>query len=204
MESRIVEELRKTYNPFNRILAASIERRANSNIFRIPKDIYIDSANEEKAYTLLKRMVTKDTKTKLDSLDHTIDSISDDIYDRTGWWRTDRDGFMLEDNFQNMHDHEFRSFDTFRICRNEDGYYVEGGEPFNSYFAYIQDTEYRFLESNREQLSVLHDTLCEKENTLVDSIPLKDEANRSLTVEIIKYLGYSKEKRPKEKTKKDS
>ena len=204
MESKIVEELRKTCNPFNRILAASIERRANSNTFRIPIDAYIEKANEEKAYSLLKRMVTKDTKIKLDSLDYTIDSISSDIEDRTSWWRTGRDGFMLEDNFQNMGDHEFRFFDTFRIYRNEDGYYVGGGEPFNSYFAYIQDNEYRFLEENREQLSVLHDTLCEKENTLVDSIPLKDEANRSLTVEIIKYLGYSKEKRPKEKTKKNS
>ena len=204
MESKIVEELRKTYNPFNRILATSIERRANSNIFRIPKDVYIEELNRRKAYSLLKRMVTKDTKVKLDSLDYTIDSISDDIQDRTGWWRTGRDGFRLEDNFQNMHDPEFRSFDTFRIYRNEDGYYVEGGEPFNSYFAYIQDTEYRFLEANRDQLSAIHDALSEKENTLVETIPLKDEANRSLTVEIIKYLGYSKEKKAKLKTKNNS
>ena len=199
--SNIVEKLRETKSLRNKLLAAAIERRQQSNTFRIPQDIEIERKNEQKAYSLLKRLVTPDVKEQLIELDETIEGIKSDIYETTGWWMTGRTGFMYEDNFQNMHDHEFRSWDTYRLYRDEEGYYVSEKQPFNSYFASLKMKEHEFLEEHKEELKVLHKTLSTKEELLGGNIPLKDEKNRELIQEIVDYLGYKKEEKQKEKTK---
>lgn len=201
MKSNIVEELRKTKNPFNLFLARSIEKRENSTSFRVPQDIWINAKNEDKAYSLFKRLIVKDSKDRLEELDNTISSVSHDIREKTGWWRTGNSGFRYEDNYINMSDPEFRSFDTYQIYRNENGYYTSSEEPFNSYFARIKMTEEKFLEKNYDKLQLIHEALSEKENMLAGDIPLQNEKNRQLVNEILVFLRYRSNEKEKVKTK---
>ncbi len=198
MSSNIVEELRKYKSIKAKLLANSIDKRQKSNTFRIPKDVYIENKNRLNAYKLFLKLLCETDKEKLLKLDDTINSISSYISESSGWWMTDRDGFMYEDNYQNMSDPEFRTFDTYRIYRNEDGYYVSQKEPFNSYFAKIKSDEIAFYNKYKDKLEILHNALSTKENIMFGNYELKSENDRNLTEEITKYLGYEK----KEKVKK--
>jgi len=197
MESRIVEELRKTRSISNRLLANRIDKRQKSNTFRIPKDAYIEIKNSEKAYKLFLKLLTQEDRKKIMELDKIIDSIEVYISEKSGWWMTGRTGFMFEDNFVNMHDHEFRSFDTYRIYRNEDGFYVSNEEPFNSYFASIREREIAFYEKYKDKLEILHNALSSREEMFLGNYHLQDEDDRALAEEIVKFLGYKKEEKVK-------
>ena len=193
MESDLVKRLRDTNNLSNSMLARSIEK---TDSYYSRKDI----KNRKKAYKLFLKLIDPKTSERLTELDTEIDLITDVIYDETGWWRTS-DGFMYEDNFKNMHDPEFRSFDTFRVYRNEDGYYINTGEPYNSYFAYIQDKEYRFFEKYKSSLGALHEALTEKEQIMYGKYQVQDKSNKELCAQIALYLGYKKEEKDNKKNK---
>ena len=200
MNSNVVQELKETKSIRNKLLASSIERRQKSNTLRIPEDVKIERKNEERAYSLIKKLVTKDIKEELVELDTIVEEYTNRIYEATGWWMIGREGFMYQDNFQNMQDPEFKSFDTYRIYRNEEGFYVSDKESFNSYFEGIKRKEQDFLEKNQEELLVIHEALTSKEQLLSSFIPLKNEEKRDLVNELINYLGYKSEEQLKEKS----
>ena len=149
---------------------------------------------DDKLYATFLRLVDDSTKERLIYLDTAIEKIETTIYKKSGWWRTS-DGFTLEDNFTNMHDPEFRSWDTYTIYRTEDGYTVRTDKPFNGYFEYIRRKEIEFFNKFKDLLQQLHLLLKEKEMIMRGSYKLKDESNRELTTNISILLGYKKEEK---------
>lgn len=200
MESNIVQELKNTGNIRNLWLAESIRKRQESMTISY-REALIDIKNEEKAYKLFVKLLSNDSKEELTMLDIVIDHVKGMIYDESGWWMTGRDGFRYEDNHINMRDPEFRTWDTYRIYRGEDGFYVPTDEPFNPYFAKIREKEQRFFDRYEEDLELLHSVLTTKENFMSGDYELKDEKNRVLASEISKFLGYKIEGKGKKKIK---
>ncbi len=144
---------------------------------------------EEKLYNTFLRLVDEETRKRLITLDEGIKKIETTIYEQSGWYRTSS-GFRFEDNFQNMQDYEFRTWDTYSIDRSEEGYHIREEKPFNSYFANIQEREMGFLNKYKDLLNQLHVLLTEKEKIMRGNFILKDDSNRELALNISNFLGF--------------
>ena len=136
-------------------------------------------------------LFTPEVREELERIGKNIELITNVIEEKTGWWRTGRKGFALENNFQNMHDPEFASHDTYKVYRNENGYYVDDEEPFNEYFAAIKSVENKFLNDNQEELNKLHSLFSEKEGILNGTYSLVNSEDELLAASLIDYLGFS-------------
>lgn len=192
MADKVVETLRETNRFRNKRLANRIEKERNRKVFG-GKEYQEMVSNQNKAYKLFLRLIDKDSRERLKALDDTIESIATQIHKESGWWMT-QEGFMFRDNFQNMDDPEFRSFDTYRIYRGENGYSVTPEKPYNHYYATLHAEEERFYKKYEEKLRILHEALTEKERIMAGEYTVEDEANLPLCKEITAYLGYTPEK----------
>ena len=132
----------------------------------------------KKCWKCFYKMLTEESYNKITAIEQSINKIVDSIYDRTGWWLTSYNEFEYQDNFRNMHDYEERSWNTYRIYRNENGYYVPTEEPYSSHDDYIRGVEEAFFNKNKELLAALHILLIEKEKFYNGEYQLKDESNR--------------------------
>ena len=107
------------------------------------------------------------------------------------WGYSDIDGdFVYYDNFQNMHDHEFRTFDTYRVIRTKEGYEPYDKKPFNYYFQRLLERELVFLQDHSEELYGLHTVLTLKEEFFDGNFRLKDENDRELAMKLINFLDF--------------
>ena len=193
-QSGLVESLRDTKGIRNEILARRIEKHDNCSICN--RQTALESRKiKKRAYHLFLKLIDSDSKKRLLDIDGKISMLTSTILGRTGWWRSG-DDFMLQDNFQNMHDPEFRSFDTYRVIRTESGYEPSSSStPYNAYFAGIHLAELQFVEKNKNELDELHRTLGQKEIIMSGVFTTKNPDDYNLACAICKYLGYSKEKK---------
>lgn len=190
MSNNIVKELRKTDNRKNEKLAMKIEWFKNKRSFNPGKDGKVIIGINKKLYSLFFKLMIPECEKELIELDRLIYSISEKIEKSSGWYMDERDGFKYHDNYQNTHDPEFRTFDTYRILRNEEGYYVNNEIPYNQYFENLRIREESFFATYEEDLQILHELLTRKENIIAYDFILKEEKNRKLAIAIADYLGY--------------
>ena len=183
---RLVYKLKETNKFSNKRLANSISRIDNSRTFS-SKEGKIMYNNEKKAYKILLKMFPKEIREGIEGLDICIDAIIDYIGRRSGWMYSD-DGFYCYDNFQNMQDPEFRSFDTYRIPRNENGFYLDED---NHKPKYIRDKERTFYYIYKDKLDSLHQFIKEKESLIRQSICITEDPNLANYLAI--FLGYVEE-----------
>ena len=188
MESKIVEKLRETKTLSNKILAYNIEKVNHSFVYG-RKQARQSFKNDDRAYQLFLGLIDPESSERLRKYDEIIKQLEEKIHRESGWWRTST-GLMYQDNFQNMHDPEFRTFDTYTIHRNDFGYYVSSEKPFNSYFAMIRSKEIEFFERYEEVLKELHTALSIKESIMSGNYFVQDPKNEELCREISIYLGY--------------
>ena len=157
--------------------------------------------NKHKAYSLLLKLVDKETRKHIRELDKQILALEKKIHKETGWFMTSEGHFRLYDNFQNMHDPEFRTFDTFTVYRGTHGYSITSQKPYNWYFDYLRRTEFEFIQKHEEELKLMAHLLLEKENILIHgSSHLVNPEDYSLCQQICQYLGYTSQEQAKRLT----
>lgn len=181
---RLIYKLKTTDKIANKRLAKNISIVDNSNTFSVNKEGKRMYKNEKKAYKVLLKMFPKELRERIKWLDVSINAVIDYIERRSGWMYI-TDEFMYRDNFQNMHDPEFRSFDTYRVRRNEDGFYVDEN---NSGPNYIKDKERIFYRKYSSKLNALHSFIEEKKRLIQQSIYATEDPNLAYYLAI--YLGY--------------
>ena len=184
---RLIYKLKETNKFSNKRLARNISILNNSRTFSVNKEGKIMYKSEKKAYRILLRMFPKDIKERIEGLDTSIQAIIDYIERRSGWIYTNK-GFIYEDNFKNMHDPEFRSFDTYTIPRNEEGFYLKE-DSCNP--EYIQSKEKLFYLKYRDKLASLHTFIKEKEYLIKQSIFATEDPELANYLAI--YLGYTED-----------
>ena len=194
---KLIDDLVETGKRSNIRLAKRIAKRHYSNIFCPRKDVPKMRKTDELATKALYGLLDEPTLKTLITYDVIIENLIQKIMSKTDWdYYPYCQEFRLYDNFQNMGDPEFRSFDTYRVYRTEDGFTHSTKDPYNGYFQSRQDREKRFVKSNKSDLKDLHHTYCLKEKLLKGNIKLKDDNTRDLAMELIYFLHLIEE--PKE------
>ena len=190
--NRLVEKLRETKDLRNIMFAKRIEKSMGRSISTSETRCY-DRKLRNRAYQLFLRLLDPEVRKKLMEIDGNISTLSTTIMSRSGWWRSGKD-FILQDNFQNMHDPEFRSFDTYMVVRTPFGYEPSSSTtPYNSYFAGIRSQEEEFVKRNKTELEALHKAYTQKETIMGGSYLLRNDGDYELAQEICRFLGYSRE-----------
>lgn len=118
---------------------------------------------KKECYRLLFLLVTDDVKKELKKIDAIVKIITKRM--ESDVWKWDGNSFR----------HAYSSSKI--ITRSPIGF--QGG---------VSPEEQDFIELNQEGLVVLNDLLNEKESIINNSIPLKDERDRSLAESIIEYV----------------
>lgn len=195
MGNNIVEELRKTRALKNKILARKIEKTETIND---------EKDNKKRAYSLFLKLVTQQCKKELHELDTIIHFVSSIIEKSSGWIITNNFEFVLYDDFKNIFDEEFITFDTYRIYRSPEGYHTDTCEPYNAYTKYIREKENAFLKKYETNLNILHEALTKKDKIMSDQFILKDKSNMELACAISHFLGYENKQEKKKKIIKKS
>lgn len=139
-------------------------------------------------------MITPEYVERLESLDNELVLEVEDLSEKTGW-TIGYQGAYYYDNFQNMEDPEFRSFDTYLVPRDPDsGYYVKTDEPINEHMRSIREGETSFYLSNQERLDSIHNLLVQKRGILTGEYELAvdSEENRVLSGLIADYVNMDK------------
>jgi len=187
----LIKELEETKSLLNGFLAKRIEKENNKTTFGY-KEMFEEEKITKKLYNIFLNRIDPSDREILINLDEEIDKISEEIFQKSGWYRTDR-GFRKEDNYINVGDPEFETHDSYSVNRNEYGYYYNDKKPFNGYFKMIQDEERKFCERFEYELSKLHNLLTRKELIMNGEYRLKNEEDKSLLKYISIYLGYKKD-----------
>lgn len=192
---KLIYKLKETNKFKNKRLANSISKIHNSNTFSITKEGKKMEKNNKNAYKLLLRMFPKDIKEKILGLDKCIEAVADYLNRRTGWVFIG-DKIVYRDNFHNMHDPEFRSFDTYEIPRNDSGFYLDDseGKPL-----YIRNEEKKFYLKYKSELDALHGFITEKTDLIKEAIFTSSDPE--LANEIAIYLGLIQDENTQLKTK---
>ena len=194
---KLIKELRLTNGFRNKLLARNIEERYNSNEFCIPRDSKKLEKIENRSYVLLLKLLPQEVSERIIQIDKHMNAMIDFIERRSGWTYT-KNGFMYRDNFQNMHDPEFRSFDTYEIRRDKNGFHLDTNDAYKD--KYIYEKERLFYILYEDMLDVLNSYINEKERLLLEGIELS--SNKELAESLAIYLGYKKEEQDtKEKEK---
>lgn len=183
----LIRKLYGTNKANNKRLAKSILRIHESRVFDSKRDGKRLDNNHKKAYRLLLNIIPKEIKDKILELDMHINAIIDLVRRTTGWIYTSR-GFVYRDNFHNMQDYEFRSFDTYEVKRGENGFYVEENE-FKE--KRILDREKIFFKMSEDMLEVLHSHIVKKEMLIRNCVVLAED--QELAESLIIFLGYQEE-----------
>ena len=123
---KLIEQLNDTKKIKNIRLAKSISKIHNGYIFGTKEGKNMEK-NTKKANKLLIKMLPEEVRNRIAVIDQGMSAIIDYIERHTGWYYT-KSGFYYRDNFHNMQDYEFRSFDTYEVKRGENGFYVEENE----------------------------------------------------------------------------
>lgn len=155
---------------------------------------------EKKLNKLLLSLYNPETRKSLLYYDEFIEKIVSKIEKNSGWFLTDRYGFMLITNFKNSNDYEEASHDTFEVELTENGYVPSTKEETCDYDTYIKIGEEEFIRQNYEDLDQLQFTLSLKNKMLLDFVFLENSNNDLLASCIIDYLGYRTPELKKEKT----
>lgn len=104
-------------------------------------------------------------------------------------WNINRDGATYEDGHTMMQDPEFRYWNSYRIVRDSEGYYVVKDSKGNSL-----SEEINFYESKKDELEFLHLIYSEKENIMFGNYNSNNKNMPKETLErIALYLGYNPE-----------
>lgn len=190
---QLIQKLKSTKNIKNIRLASSISKIENGYTFGA-KEARKKEKNNKKLYKLLLKMYPKEVRERLEEIDKCMFAIIDFIERRTGWRYTSK-GFIYMDNFQNMEDDEFRTFNTYRIPRDEKGFYLNHDEQDE----YIKVKERTFFILYENMLEVLHGYIKEKEKLIKESVSLTKDPE--LAESLVIFLGYKEEEKSSKKTK---
>ena len=190
---KVIEQLRKTKKIKNIRLAKSISKLHNGYIFG-EKEARRMEKNSNKAYKILLSLLPKEARERIIDIDNHSAALIDYIERRSGWNYTDK-GFIYKDNFINMNDPEFRSFDTYSIVRNNDGFHLDEANKQK----YIFDKEKMFYMKYNDLLKVLHEYLTEKKQIINDTASMS--SNPELAESLVEYLGYKEEEKTKNNQK---
>lgn len=186
----LVLSLNGTNKYGNKRIADMIITRDASNVYG-PVERKLDRKIEKKLNKLFVKLLDDASRRKLQYIDNTFNEIVEQISKESGWTLYYDYRWEKMDNFQNKHDPEFRSWDTYTVRYDENSGYGESEEkPFNGYFAHLQCEENSFVSKYREELALLHAAIKAKKGFMAGSYTLKDESNRELAEEICSYMGY--------------
>ena len=188
---QLIKELEETKKLLNSFLARRVYKYNSRSSFG-RKEFLESRRIDKKLYQLFLDRIDPSDKERLLRIDEELKSIEDEIYKKSGWYRVQSmdNQFRHETNFQNQHDPEFASHDTYRVERTAQGYTYDKKEPFNSYFAGIQLGQKRFYERFQTELERVHELLTEKETIMYGGYRMKDENDKDLLKYISIYLGY--------------
>lgn len=193
---KLINSLRNRKGIKNLRLAKSIETQHNKMSFDVKRDGKKMTKNDEKSERVLYSLFDDETLSLIRSYDMKIMKLIGSITRDNNWHLQSWDySFIMRDHFKNMHDHEFREWDTYEIKRVPgQGYETYTDDPYNGYFKYIKGVEENFLLEHIEDLNALDDVLTKKEKLLSGNFGLKDESDREFAMELIYFLGLLKEK----------
>lgn len=186
---QLIKELEETKSLLNNFLAKRIEKEKSKNVYGY-KEMFEAEKIERKLYSIFLNRIDPSDKEILLEVDKEIDKISEEIFQKSGWYITS-DGFRKEDNFINTSDPEFATHDTYSVTRTEHGYTYDDKPPFNGYFKRIQEEEKNFCERFELELSKLHNYLTKKELIMNGQYKLINEEDKDLLNYISIYLGYN-------------
>ena len=190
---KLIEQLNGTKKIKNIRLAKSISKIHNGYIFGTKEGKSMEK-NTKKANKLLIKMLPEEVRNRIAGIDQGMNAIIDYIERHTGWHYT-KSGFYYRDNFHNMDDPEFRSFDTYCIPRDESGFHLDHTDKNKQ--LYIMTKEKAFYIVYSDMLRVLDDYIKEKDALISKSIPLTSDPELAQSLAI--FLGYEEET-PEEKT----
>jgi len=188
----LAEALMNSNNIFNKITALQMNGVHGNTIFDVRRDVKMLDKIEKKVYKLFLKLVTPDVAEKLVAIDTLTDSMISKVEDRTGWSITEDLAFK-EDNFKNVQDPEFRSWDTYRVYRNKtSGFYVSASKTNDVYEENIRFVEKLFFKENEATLAKIHELWAEKENIMSGNYTLKNPTpeNEEMAQLIAIYLNY--------------
>ena len=186
----LVLTLNKTNKYANRRIADMIVARDESHMYG-PVERKLDRKIDKKLNKLFVKLLDDTSRRRLQQIDNTFNEIVERISKESGWTLYYDYRWEKMDNFQNMHDPEFRTWDTYTVRYDEKLGYVENTEkPFNGYFVHLQSIESSFILKYHEQLELLHETIKAKRDFMSGIYTLRDEGNRKLAEEICSYMGY--------------
>lgn len=192
--TELVEILNKSLNPFDKQLAKDIVKDKTRSSFDPSKDLDRGDRINARLYKKFKKMITPEYVERLQSLDDELVLEVEDLSQRTGW-TIGYQGAHYYDNFQNMEDPEFRSFDSYLVPRNpESGYYVKTDEPINDHMRGIREVETKFYLENQDSLESIHSLLVQKRSILSGEYELAvdSEENRVLAGLLADYVNMDK------------
>lgn len=192
---KLINSLRNRKGIKNLRLAKSIETQHNKMSFDVKRDGKKMAKNDEKSERVLYSLFDDETLSLIRSYDMKIMKLIGSITRDNNWHLQSWDySFIMRDHFKNMHDHEFREWDSYEITRVPgQGYKTYIDDPYNGYFKYIKGVEENFLLEHIEDLNALDDVLTKKEELLSGNFGLKDESDREFAMELIYFLGLLKE-----------
>lgn len=183
----LVESLNNTKKTGYKYLGKKIIKQRKRKVFDVVKDSRRENKIDGKLYSILFSFMDKETVLKLKSIESQIEGIINSIEKESGW-SIKESGAQRFDNFENMDDPEFRTWDTYNVNRNvESGFYVDTAKPFNSYFASLREEELNFFNKYKNSLDELHRLWIEKYNII--NYYSYDYENSKLAKDIIEYLG---------------
>ena len=191
---KLIEDLIKTKKRNNIELAKRISKRHYSNTFSPKRDVPKMIKTDKLAKNVLCSLLDEESLKTLVVYDTLIESIIQKITSKTGWdYYQYQESFILYDNFKNMDDHEFRSFDKYRVHRTNKGFTHSTTDPYNGYLKHIQEMEKDFVRENRKDLFELNHLLILREELLNGNFKVKDEQKKDLAMELIYFLNLVKE-----------
>lgn len=184
-------KLKRTNKYANRRIADMIITREKSVTYG-PAERKLDNKITSKLNQVFVKLLDDESRLRLQEIDIALNQIAEQISRESGWILYNGYHWEKRDNFQNMNDSEFKSFDTYRVRYDDkQGYTIYDEEPYNGYFSQLQSTEQSFMTKYRDQLQRLHELIQTKKKFMFGDYTLKDEANRDLADEICSYLGYN-------------
>lgn len=154
---------------------------------------YCDSATAKEYYSLLDigyklflSLIDNESSAKLRKLDKKISELTKKIEKGNGW-NVSRTGAVMYDNFRNMHDPEFRSYDTHLVGRKENGYVPTPCD----YGACRDDCDsISFVKKYQSDLDELHNLYSQKERIMYGSFSLKNPEDYILALNLSAFLGF--------------